>query len=101
MSVLITMRVTGDASRMQALAATDPTLFPSVSGKAKPMGATYHRFYATDTEILVVDVWPDEAIFQEFFDSTPEIGKVMAEAGVTAPPQITAWRHIDVGDAIG
>lgn len=101
MSVLMTMRVTGDATRMEALAAADPDLFPTVSGKAKQMGATYHRFYATDTEVLVVDVWPDEATFQEFFDSTPEIGKVMAEAGVTSPPQITCWRHVDVGDAIG
>ena len=101
MSVLMTLRVQGDATKLEALAASDPSLFPTVSGKGKEMGATYHRFYATDTEIMVVDVWPDEATFQAFFDSTPDIGKVMAEAGVSTAPQITFWRNIDLGDAIG
>ncbi|MCU1588297.1 MAG: hypothetical protein JWN31_1790 [Frankiales bacterium] len=101
MTVLMTLRVTGDATKLEALAAADPTLFPTVSGKGKDMGASYHRFYATDSEIMVVDVWPDEATFHAFFDATPDIGKVMAEAGVTSAPEITFWRHVDLGDSIG
>lgn len=101
MSVLMTLRVQGDATKLEAFAEKDPTLFPSVSAKGKETGATYHRFYATDTEVLVVDVWPDEATFQAFFDSTPEIGVVMAEAGVTTAPEITCWRKLDLGDEIG
>jgi hypothetical protein len=65
------------------------------------MGATYYRFYATDDEILVIDEWPDEQTFQEFFDSTPEIPRVMAEAGVTEAPEITFFRRLDLGDEIG
>lgn len=101
MSVLMTLRVKGDAAKLEALAAKDPSLFPGVSDKGKTMGATYHRFYASDDEVLVVDVWPDEQTFQEFFSSTPEIPQVMAEAGVTEPPQIAFWREIDLGDSIG
>ena len=101
MSVLMTLRVKGDATKLEALAAADPTLLSTVSAKGKEMGATYHRFYATDTEVLVVDVWPDEASFHSFFDSTPDIGKVMAEAGVTSAPEITFWRKLDLGDDIG
>ena len=101
MSVLMTLRVKGDMTQLEALAEKDPTVFPTVSGKGKEMGATYHRFYATDTEILVIDAWPDEATFQKFFDSTPEIGEVMAKAGVTTPPEITFWREVDLGDGIG
>ncbi len=101
MSVLMTLRVRGDATQMEALAEKDPTLFPAVAGKGKEMGATYHRFYATDTEVLVIDEWPDEATFQAFFDSTPEIATVMGEAGVTTAPEITFWRKVDLGDDIG
>lgn len=101
MSVLMTLRIKGDATKLEALAAKDPTVFPSVAAKGKEMGATYHRFYATDSEVLVVDVWPDEATFHAFFESTPEIADVMAEAGVTTPPEITFWRKVDLGDDIG
>ena len=101
MSVLMTLRVKADATRMEALAAKDPTIFPAVADKGKAMGATYHRFYATDDELLVIDVWPDEKTFQEFFASTPEIPDIMAEAGVTTEPEITFWRNVDLGDNIG
>ena len=101
MSVLMTLRVQGDAKRLEALYASDPTFFSDVAAKGKKMGATQHHFYATDTEILVVDEWPDEATFQSFFHSTPEIGKAMAEAGVTSAPEITIYRQLDLGDDIG
>ena len=101
MSVLMTLRVPADASRLEALAEKDPTVLASVAAKGQASGATYHRFYATDTEILVVDVWPDEESFQAFFASTPEIPDIMAEAGVTTAPEITFWRQLDLGDDIG
>jgi len=101
MSVLMTLRVKGDATKLEALAAKDPTLIPSVANKGKEMGALYHRFYATDDEILVVDIWPDAATFQAFFDSTPEIPNIMSEAGVTTAPEITMWRKLELGDDIG
>ena len=65
------------------------------------MGATYHRFYVADTEFMLVDLRPDEATFQALFDSAPEIGHSMQDAGVTSPPEITCWREIDLGDSIG
>jgi hypothetical protein len=101
MSVLMTLRVKADATKMEALAKQNPSLFPSVAEKGEKMGATYHRFYATKDELLVVDVWPDEATFQDFFESTPEIPEVMAAAGVTTQPEITFWRNVDLGDNIG
>lgn len=101
MSVLMTLRVKGDATKFEALAAKDPTVFPTVAGRGKEMGADYHRFYATDTEVLVVDVWPDEATFRAFFDSTPDIATIMGEAGVTTAPEITFWRKLELGDDIG
>ena len=101
MSVLMTLRAPADATRLEALAEKDPTVLPAVAARAEEMGALYHRFYATDSELLVVDVWPDEASFQAFFSSTPEIRDIMAEAGVTTAPEITVWRKLDLGDDIG
>ena len=101
MSVLMTLRVKADATKLEAMYAADKKHFSNVADKGKTMGATYHRFYATDDEVLVVDVWPDEATFHEFFGSTPEIPKIMADAGVTTEPTITFWRELDLGDSIG
>ena len=101
MTVLVTLRVKADGKKLEAMAKADPKRFPEVADKGKTMGATYHRFYATDDEVLVADEWPDEKTFQEFFESTPEIPKIMAEAGVTSDPTITFFRRIDLGDEIG
>lgn len=101
MSVLMTLRVKGDPKKLEAQYVADKKRFANVADKGKTMGATYHRFYATDDEILVVDEWPDEATFQSFFSGTPEIPTIMAEAGVTQQPTITFWHELELGDSIG
>jgi hypothetical protein len=97
----MTLRIQGDAKALEHLAEIDPDAFKKVSSAGKAMGATYHRFYATDTEILVVDEWPDEQTFHRFFASQPDIPKFMAEAGVSSEPVITCYRKLELGDDIG
>jgi heme-degrading monooxygenase HmoA len=53
----------------------------SVSARSREFGAIHHTFYGSDTEVLVIDEWPDEASFQAFFDASPEIKAVMDSAG--------------------
>jgi hypothetical protein len=101
MTVLMTLRVTADAAKLEELAASDPTLFPSISERGAEQGATYHRFYANDNEVLVVDEWPDEGTFHKFFDESADIADIMQKAGVTTPPDITFWRKLDLKDEIG
>lgn len=101
MSVMITLRVKADGSKLEALAKRDAMTFPAVADKGKSMGALYHRFYASNDEILVVDEWDSEASFHAFFESTPEIQTFMTEAGVTEAPTITVWRKLETGDDIG
>jgi hypothetical protein len=48
-----------------------------------------------------VDEWPDEASFQAFFESTPEIKGIMDAAGVMTPPTIEFWRPLDTEDNVG
>ena len=97
-AVLMTMRIKADAAKVEAL---DKATMLAIVDKAKEHGVISHHFYGTGDEVLVVDEWPDEASFRAFFESAPEIQKVMGEAGVTSEPEITCWRHLDVGDDIG
>jgi heme-degrading monooxygenase HmoA len=101
MSVFMTLRVKGDAKKLEALYANAPTTFSSVADAGKSMGAISHHFYATEDEILVVDEWPDEGAFHKFFDAQPEIPKIMAEAGVTTQPEVVFWRKLELGDDFG
>jgi heme-degrading monooxygenase HmoA len=96
-SVLMTLRVSGDP---KAVEATDPNVLNTIVERAKAMGATQHHFYGTDTEVLVVDEWPDEETFQKFFESSPEVKELMDRAGA-GQPDITFWHHLDVDDDIG
>lgn len=98
MSVMTTLRVSGDGNKLEEYAARDKSVFNEVSERAKAHGCIHHAFYASDDEILVVDEWPDEASFQAFFSASPEIPGVMADLGVTSQPTITFWRRLESRD---
>lgn len=99
MSVLMTLRVTGDPKGIEA---TSPEELKSILDRAHGHGVIKHRFYGSDNEILVVDEWPDEASFRAFFDEAGgQIKGLMDSAGVTSEPSIDFWRALDVDDAVG
>jgi quinol monooxygenase YgiN len=98
MSVLMTLRVSGDP---KAVEATEQAVLDTIISRAKEHGLIRHQFYGTDKEVLVVDEWPDQDSFQQFFDASPEIKQMMDNAGVTAPPQIDFWRPLDMNDSVG
>ena len=95
MSVLMTMHIKADAAKIEQ---EDSSAMNALLDKAKQQGLISHHFYAKGDEVMVVDEWPDEESFQRFFDSAPEIGDVMQRAGASGPPDISFWRHLDVGD---
>lgn len=97
MSVLMTLRVSGDP---KAIEATAPDVLETVIDRAKQNGLISHHFYGTDKELLVVDEWPDEASFQSFFESSPEVKEMMDRAGA-GQPEITFWHHLDTKDDVG
>jgi hypothetical protein len=103
MSVLVTLYVRGDATKLEQLAADDPNRMRSISDSAKKHGVIAHRFYATDDgDIMVVDEWPDRESFNTFFEGAQaEIGPLMQEAGVTSEPAVRFWRKLETGDDVG
>ena len=100
MSVVMTLRVTADAKKIEELATDDPALLKTIIERAKQHGVISHRFYGNDTEVLVVDEWPDEASFQAFFAASPDIGKLMEVAGA-GEPAVTFWRELDTAERVG
>jgi heme-degrading monooxygenase HmoA len=102
MSVLMTLRVNGDARALEKLAVDDPTMFGDILEKAKPRGLISHHFYGNDNEVLVVDEWRDEESFQAFFQAAGEqIQELMGHAGVSTEPSIKFWHKLETGDDVG
>jgi heme-degrading monooxygenase HmoA len=101
MSVLMTLRIDGDAGRIEQALTSDRDRLAKVSDRSRSKGAIHHRFYANadGSGVLVVDEWESPEAFQQFFAESPEIGEMMSEGGVTSQPEATFWRELDTGDA--
>jgi heme-degrading monooxygenase HmoA len=102
MSVLMTLRVDGDARALEKLAADDPKAIGDILEQAKRHGLISHHFYGNDRQILVVDEWRDEESSQAFFQEVGEqLQEVYGRAGVSTEPEITFWHQLETGDDFG
>jgi hypothetical protein len=101
-SVIVTIRVSGDPAAFEKQAAAQPEAIGRIMDVAKRNGLIAHRWYGQDGEFMAVDEWPDAESFQTFFDEAqPDIGSVMQATGVTSPPTVTFWRTLEINDAVG
>ncbi len=103
MSVIVTLRVQGDPSKLEQFAAGNAEGMRSLADKAKQHGVIAHRFYGSDDgQITVIDEWPDAQSFQAFFEESRErIQPMMEAAGASAEPEVIFWRALETQDAIG
>jgi hypothetical protein len=86
MSAIMTLRVTGDAAKLEQMAGPSRDLIRSIAERAKEQGLIAHRFYGSDNEILVGDEWPDAENFQRFYESeSDQIGPMMAAVATSEP----------------
>jgi quinol monooxygenase YgiN len=100
-SVIMTLRVSGDPDKLEQLAAEKPDVLSGIVAQSKAHGLIAHRFYGSDGQLMVVDEWPDPESFQRFFEATQaEIGPLMAQVA-TGEPEITFWRKLETGDDVG
>jgi hypothetical protein len=100
MAILMTFKVPADSDKLVQYSKDNPDVLPNIVEKAKTHGLISHKFFASGSDVMVVDEWPDEDSFQAFFAASPEIQDVMAAAGVSAPPEITFWTKLDTGDEV-
>ena len=101
MSVIMTLRVSGDPAKLEQMAAANPDVISGISERAKGHGLIAHRFYGSEGQIMVVDEWPDAASFQAFFAAEEAAIGPMMEQVATSEPEITFWRKLDTRDDVG
>jgi hypothetical protein len=103
MSVIMTLRVSGDPAALERHADDDPEGVRAIADRAKEHGIIAHRFYGSDDgQIMVIDEWPDPDSFQAFFSEQREqIEPMMRAAGVSGEPEINFWRKLETHDEIG
>jgi hypothetical protein len=102
MSVIMMLWAEGDPEALERYAAENQDKMRAVLDHAREHGVIAHRFYGTEGQILVVDEWPDEQSFHEFFDHVgPEIRPMMEAAGVTSEPHPRFWRKLETFDSFG
>ena len=101
MSVIMTLRVSGDPKALEQTAQGDPEKFQRIVAAAKAHGLIAHRFYGSEGQFMAIDEWPDAESFQAFFsEMEPEIGPMMQQVA-TGEPEIVFWSKLDTGDDFG
>ena len=99
MSVIVILRIPGNPGDLEGYAAgPGGEVMRRIAEAGKAAGAIRHTFAGSDNEVLVIDEWPDEKTFQEFFTNQPEIPEIMRDGGAQGPPQITYYRILDTPD---
>ena len=103
MSVIVTLRMKGDAAGLEQYAGEHQDEMSAIVEKAEGHGLIAHRFYGGEVgEIMVVDEWPDFESFQTFFsEAEAQIGPLMGAAGASGEPEIKSWRKLATGDSYG
>ena len=103
MSVIMTLRASGDPSRLEQYAAENPDTMRGIVDRAKENGLIAHRFYGSDDgTVMVVDEWPDAESFQRFFEAEQgQIQPLMETAGMTGQPEVRFWRKLETNDEVG
>jgi hypothetical protein len=102
MSVIVMLRMSGDPATFEQQVAGQADAIGRIMDTAKRHGLIAHRWYGADGQFMAVDEWPDPDSFHAFFnEAQAEIGPLMQAAGVSAPPDVTFWRTLDIGDAVG
>src|SRR4051795_7327371 len=99
MAIMAILRIPGNPADLERYAdGPGGELMQQVSAAGRAAGATRHTFAAGENEILVIDEWPDEKTFQEFFANQPEIPEIMRNGGAQGPPEFTFYRVLDTPD---
>ena len=102
MSVIVTLRVTGDPGSFEEQAAAQADTIARIMEVAKSHGLIAHRWYGGDGEFMVIDEWPDGGSFHSFFEAAAaEIGPFMEAVGVVSQPEVKVWRKLEIGDDYG
>jgi quinol monooxygenase YgiN len=99
LSIFTILRVKADPKTFEQYANANAEMMRGIAAESRTAGATRHAFAGGDGEVLVIDEWPDEESFQQFFASQKEIPRLMQEGGAQGAPEISFYRKLDTPDA--
>ena len=98
MSVVMIMKIKADPNGLETYAKSHGDQIKAVANAGRDSGALHHMFAGGDGEVVVVDEWSNEAAFQKFFQSQPDIAEIMKGAGAKGAPEISFYRKLATGD---
>ena len=102
MSVYVTLRVQADPDTFEKAGREHADAIARIMEIAKSKGLIAHRWFGGDGVVMAVDEWPDAESFHAFFqEAESDIGPFMQAAEVSAPPEVTVWRHVQLDDVFG
>lgn len=101
MSVLMTLWIQADPAKLEQYASEHQDQMREIADRAKAEGCQSHAFYGSENgQVLVVDEWESQDGFQRFFESDPDIPRMMQEVGVTSEPRTNFFRRLETHDEI-
>jgi hypothetical protein len=93
LSVVVIARFpTADPGKGVEWAKAHPEVPEEITAYAKTLGQIGHRILFGEDELVVIDEWPSEEIFQEFFSSAPRMGEFLSGAGLSAEPIVSVFQ---------
>jgi hypothetical protein len=100
MSILVTMKMSGDTETFRAALKDRAAEFEEISARSRTVGAVHHRFGVGDGFVVVVDEWESAEQFDQFFGD-PALQAFIAEIGgdMSKPPEIAISEAIESSDA--
>jgi hypothetical protein len=98
MSVLVTMRVSGDTDKFREFVASEPDRLRKIADEARASGCIHHRFGVGEGYVIVVDEWESADAFQQFFTTNADIPDVMRDAGAQGEPEFDFTDAIETAD---
>ena len=101
MSVIMTLRFSGDPDKVEQIAAENAGVIRGISERAQAAGVIAHRFYGSEGQVMVVDEGPDPESFQQFYEAEQAAIGPLMEQVATSEPEITFWRKLETHDEVG
>jgi hypothetical protein len=99
MSVLVTVKLSGDTNVFTKSLKERADEFREIAGRSQEVGALHHQFALGDGFVLVSDEWESAGAFEKFFND-PELMAFIGSVGgdPNLAPEISIGESVDSPD---
>jgi hypothetical protein len=99
MSVLVTVKLSGDTNAFTQSLKDRADEYREISARSRESGAIHHQFAVGDGLVLVNDEWESAGAFEKFFND-PQLMEFIGSVGgnSSVAPEITVGELVDSPD---